>query len=820
MRLTIERLRTLVLLAGGLLVAGLVVFLVRGHWKNRFNLRDIPKRLGADIERQQNDVVYTQSSHGHMIFKLKASKVVQLKKDGRALLNDVEIELYGKDGETTDRIRGKQFDWDTSAKKATAAGPVEILIMRPMATPAVAAGVRGGKPAKPKTPPAPLSNQARAAAESVAKGQIDVKTSGLTFDSESGAATTAARVEFSTAQGSGSSEGATFDSGNGTLVLDHAVELNVRRGNENVLIHAQHAEFDRDQRICTMSGADAQYRGGEAKAGQAQVLFREDGSTVRLDAHDGFALTTATGARIGSPVGSLDFNEQNQPQQGRLQGGVTLASSGGGREASGSAPEAVLNFSSRGELRHAHLERGVMLHSAQDGSGGVRVTRDWRSPVADVEFRTTAQGQTQIAQVHGTDGVVITGLTQRAGAPPAPSRMAADDVTGVFGAGQQLAELIGVGHANLEQTAAAAGGSPAQQTTAGDRIDARFAEAGEGRQAGSQQIQSAVIDGNVVMTDQEPAKPGEAAPAPIRATAGHAVYEGAGQWLHLTVSPWIEEGGLELTADKVDVSQAGGAAFAHGNVKATWMDSGKGGAGQAGGQGAMGLGGDGPAHVIAAEAEMHGATDEATFRGKARLWQGANSVSAPVIVLNRKRQTLAAHGNGAAQPVNLVLLTVGGPGGKQANPRRQAGQQVVTVRAGNFKYSAAERRAVLEADGSGNVVAESESATVNAREAQLTLLPPGNHAGTDGRAGQVDRMTARGHVVIVSSDRRGTGETLVYTSDTGKYVLTGTADAPPSLTDPVHGTVTGNALIFNTRDDSVSIEGRGQKTSTETVAPK
>ncbi|HWE86410.1 MAG TPA: LptA/OstA family protein [Terracidiphilus sp.] len=817
MRLTIERLRTLVLVTGGLLVVALAAFLALGHWKNRLSLRDIPKRLGANIERQQDGVVYTQSSHGHMVFKLKASKVVQLKKDGRALLNDVEIELYGKDGETVDRIRGRQFEWDTAAKKATAAGPVEILIMQPMATPAVAEGVRGAKPAKPKTAPAPLSNPAKAAAQSVAKGQIDVKTSGLTFDSDSGAAATAARVEFSTAQGSGSSEGATFDSGNGTLVLDHAVELNVRRGEENVLIHAQHAEFDRDQRICTMSGADAQYRGGEAKAGQAQVLFREDGSAVRLDAHDGIALTTATGTRIASPVGSLLFNERNQPQQGRLEGGVTLASSGGGREASGSAPQAVLSFSSRGELRHAHLERGVILHSAQDGSDGVRVTRDWRSPVADVEFRTTAQRHTEIAQAHGTGGVVITGLTQRAGSAAAPSRMTADDVTGVFGPGQQLAELVGVGHASLEQTSAAPGKSQAQQTTSGDRIDARFAQAGTVRLQGSQQIQSALIDGNVVMTDQEPAKPGEAAPALMRVTAGHAVYEGAGQWLHLTASPRVEEGGLGLTADKVDVSQASGDAFAHGNVKATWAESGKGSGGQAGG---MGLGGDGPAHVIAAEAEMHRAADEATFKGKARLWQGANSVSAPVIVLNRTRQTLEAHGNGKAQPVNLVLLTAGGPADKEASSRKQAGPQVVSVRAGDLRYSAAERRAVLEADGWGNVVAQNESATVTAHEAELTLLPPGNHAGSDGHAGQVDRMTARGHVVIESSDRHGTGEMLVYTSDTGHYVLTGTAEAPPRLTDPMHGTVTGNALIFNTRDDSVSIEGRGQKTSTETAAPK
>jgi hypothetical protein len=40
------------------------------------------------------------------------------------------------------------------------------------------------------------------------------------------------------------------------------------------------------------------------------------------------------------------------------------------------------------------------------------------------------------------------------------------------------------------------------------------------------------------------------------------------------------------------------------------------------------------------------------------------------------------------------------------------------------------------------------------------------------------------------------------------------------MTDPAHGSVTGASLIFNSRDDSVSIEGGGGKTSTETMAPK
>jgi lipopolysaccharide export system protein LptA len=61
---------------------------------------------------------------------------------------------------------------------------------------------------------------------------------------------------------------------------------------------------------------------------------------------------------------------------------------------------------------------------------------------------------------------------------------------------------------------------------------------------------------------------------------------------------------------------------------------------------------------------------------------------------------------------------------------------------------------------------------------------------------------------------------LVYTGETGEYVLTGTAATPPRMNDPSRGTVSGEALIFHSIDDSVSVEGGGRKTTTETTAPK
>jgi lipopolysaccharide export system protein LptA len=316
----------------------------------------------------------------------------------------------------------------------------------------------------------------------------------------------------------------------------------------------------------------------------------------------------------------------------------------------------------------------------------------------------------------------------------------------------------------------------------------------------------------------------------MRATAGRAVYEGAGEWLHLTVNPRFEDGGLQMTADKIDVSQDTGDAFAHGNVKASWVQTAAAGAqaGRGGNQGTVALGGQGPAHVVASEAQLHQPTGEATFRGQARLWQQANSVAAPVIVLDRLKQTLVARSADAADPVRAVLLSVSSaePGKAQAasEAKGEAGKQgapaVIRMRGGDLKYSDAERKAVMRGGSLGAVTAETGTATSISNEVELILLPAGNHAGRDGGAAQVDRMTARGKVTISSQGRRGTGEQLVYTGENGEYVLTGTAAVLPKMTDSVRGTVTGEALIFHGRDDSVSIEGGGRKTTTETTAPR
>ena len=79
--------------------------------------------------------------------------------------------------------------------------------------------------------------------QTAASGEIHVRTSGLIFDRNSGVASTDERVEFTLTQGTGSAMGANTTRMMGLLVLDHAVQLNVQRGADPVVYHAQHAVF-------------------------------------------------------------------------------------------------------------------------------------------------------------------------------------------------------------------------------------------------------------------------------------------------------------------------------------------------------------------------------------------------------------------------------------------------------------------------------------------------------------------------------------------------------------------------------------------------
>ena len=82
-----------------------------------------------------------------------------------------------------------------------------------------------------------------------------------------------------------------------------------------------------------------------------------------------------------------------------------------------------------------HSEQTTITEGSQPE---LRVRRDWRSPVADVDFRDAREGQAELSQIRGTGGVVIVGETQRAGGP----------VTRLTAREREVLSLMAEGHSN------------------------------------------------------------------------------------------------------------------------------------------------------------------------------------------------------------------------------------------------------------------------------------------------------------------------------------------------------------------------------------
>ena len=354
MRFTIERLRTLVLVAGVLLVIALGVFLGTAKFRNRFIRKDLPQKLGLKhTGRSQRTGVVARGAGAHDVQPgFHAAKQMQLKRDGKVFvqLHKVVIELYAEDGSRVDRIAGDEFEYDPNSGIARAVGPVEITLMKPKVAPAIAPKATADTALNAKAQSGSLAS----AAQTASSGEIHVKTSGLVFDRNSGTASTDQKVEFTLAQGSGSAMGARFDSHQGLLVLDHEVDLAVQRGAQPVKMYAQHAVFDRDEQACALTVATIRLGNDESSAEEAKVYFRDDGSAERIDASKGFSLVTATGGRLAAPTGTLDLDEHSQPLHGRLQGGVSIDSENNGRKVHGTSPTMDFTCLRHGEICRAH----------------------------------------------------------------------------------------------------------------------------------------------------------------------------------------------------------------------------------------------------------------------------------------------------------------------------------------------------------------------------------------------------------------------------------------------------------------------------------
>jgi lipopolysaccharide export system protein LptA len=127
MRLTVARLRQSIVVLACLLFLILAGFFFYARYRVRRFEKDLPGKLGINVQQTADGFTYSQSSQGHTLYTVHASKLFQYKTGGHATLHDVEITLYGPPGSNrTDKIYGSEFDYDKAAGIVSAKGDVQI----------------------------------------------------------------------------------------------------------------------------------------------------------------------------------------------------------------------------------------------------------------------------------------------------------------------------------------------------------------------------------------------------------------------------------------------------------------------------------------------------------------------------------------------------------------------------------------------------------------------------------------------------------------------------------------------------------------------
>jgi lipopolysaccharide export system protein LptA len=188
--------------------AVLIVLLVAGAYfyarmKVRNALKEVPGKIGINIQQTASGFTISRSAQGRTIFKVQASKAIQFKKGGITELHDVAITLYGRDSSRFDQIYGSAFEYNPATGDIAARGEVQIDLE---ANPA-------GLEKPDQAPPKELKNP------------IHLKTTGLVFNQKTGNAHTDQKVEFSISQATGSAVGVNYVSKQNVLTLQSQIHV-------------------------------------------------------------------------------------------------------------------------------------------------------------------------------------------------------------------------------------------------------------------------------------------------------------------------------------------------------------------------------------------------------------------------------------------------------------------------------------------------------------------------------------------------------------------------------------------------------------------
>ena len=296
--------------------AGAIALIVAGFYGERALRGYIARRHGPapvpeTVQQQSAGVSYSFSNQDGTTFTIRASHATQFKEGDKALLQDVWVTIYGKKGNRNDNIHTRECSYQPDAGNVQCTGDVEIDMQG-------VTNEKGGSSAQP----------------------VHVTTSNVTFNRETGEASTPAPVNLAFSGGEGHGVGLQYNSKQATLRLQRdvsfAMAASQKTGGLPVSATAANLEFHRDDRAIMLGGPVAMHEGDRQltadhvsisldKQYHAQAISAE-GNPVVSGNENGAAFTVSA----EKFEGALDAN--GAIQQVTADGSVNATRKAGGSE--------------------------------------------------------------------------------------------------------------------------------------------------------------------------------------------------------------------------------------------------------------------------------------------------------------------------------------------------------------------------------------------------------------------------------------------------------------------------------------------------------
>ncbi len=606
MPLSVPRLRTWF----GILAIATVAVVAGFYFYARIQLRKIvkeaPQKLGIEIQQSTQGFSFSKSEGGRTLFTIRASKAVQYKDGGRATLQDVNIIVYGREGNRFDQISGSGFEYDPQSGTVKANGEVNIDLE---------ANTLG-----PMLPDQQVPKEL--------KNPIHLKTSGLVFDQKTGFAETKEKIQFEVPQAKGEALGAAYDSKSNVLTLQSNVKIETS-GSQPTTINARQGVIRKQPAEMTLEGVHVAQTARTIDANTVDVRFRPNNEVESVIATGDVQLAEKgkSDLSVRAPRADLSVGQKNLLHRAVFSGGVQIE--GRGKSAiNGTAGTLSLDFAGQNKLSHARASDKVHMRETPGQAGGDGY--DLTTTAMDIAVRNGKIFES--AETSGPAQIILTPQDRKQGEQ---TTITADRFRAEFDEGNRLKSIHGEPNAKMVASSA---GQPDKIATARELL-VNLAPRG---------IAEILMSGSFQYSEAAGAKGNGLGKR--TAISEKARYNPSDETLTLTGSPRATDGGLEITADTIRINRRTGDAFANGDVKSTYNEL------KQDPNGAL-LATSDPVHATAPSMSAQRNSGIARYTGGARLWQGANIVEAPALEFNRQQRSIIAQGSDTKEVQSVFVQT-------------------------------------------------------------------------------------------------------------------------------------------------------------------